>query len=975
MNQHERILLAALLVASFGGLAGCDRFKSPDKSPARIMRVQLIDAGFTAPPFEDPPQPNDTYATDTWTINLTEVPINFATFRIDFSKPLNGSFIQQSPIPTNVQPTTAGLCGKSSLVKVTVNAGQSPNYISYVYNPNFGLTGPYTVDAQVCYNPSGSNPNITIYPGWKACAGVESLGSLEPGATYTIEIGNDTTSQYLQDWDGNKLKKITLTVQAAQFKITGGAVGTAYWLDPDSRKPREQYDANGNLAKLPFPAGGGAIATPVAPAWLGANGYSQSPVGGHTVGGNTNQFGFGAGAKDGYGTQIDLDFSDYMCITGYEPFCWTVDEDHLVTITGPTAADVIPYVNVGDDGAPPDRGGAMRSHVVPRLPLEDETTYTITPITDVNPATPSTVVVGLWADFNLGWWMDVEAVDPAAPFSGTFTTTAGTARVAWSGPLQAAVPGTGLGNQYLTLDSWLISNFTGTPFFGVAASEPLTGGTLELVAVSGPTITSPVTVTTSTITWTQNVFDSGTGVMIQKVMDTRGRTLQLDSPGLPLESDTVYTVNARGMTVAAGSIADFSYSFRTLPFDKDPTVPGFFGGFNQAEYTSSSAAHPGVIVPNAGNVPVNFRRVVPLYAINIPAAVDYDTTAASTGRVAYSSYDYLVFPFRANGGSIKLYAQTGVNPDGSAILGDEIPLANAGYLKPFSETLGDGTDPWDPELYAGQTSSDFGAVRAYAGSHVGVRPAAMLDNNTAYVLVAEVFPLGTDLTASPTPKHIELPFRTIPFRVASVRATQYFPGSSTPDVDDDSEVFEELAVGVTLRTGSRNIVLLSSEDQLDDGTEGVDRYTSRALVARVTGPADGWGALGNVITYDPPTASDAIQMYRTDKVGSVLTQTQIPIVVAQWREWLRVYPEKTADVKPTTQYLLVLSNGIKRTSATPGVGTIAVAPQTISFRTADQKLVPKDVPGASSDPTDPTTFIPTFQYPSTTFNQAACPTF
>ncbi len=869
MNQHARILMLALAVSS-AGLAGCDRFKSEDKSPPYIVRVQLIDAAaFTAQPVI---AGDFTRGAVPKPITFMNVPQNFATFRIDLSKPIDGSFVKANPV--NVTSTTAPYCGSSPNVTLTVTPPPTtpPTPPVVLFAPTMG----------VCYNPSGLNANITVTVGFQTCAGIEPVPTLEPMATYTI------SGTGLKDMQGQPLPDFQVDVTAADFTVTGARVAKTYVVDPDTKLVRGDTfeDITGATPPADVPAG-----------YIDAGSLQTKPTATEVVTTYQNPYffvsprvGLGVtpimGVDEAFGAVVDVSFTSYMCATGYEILCGAGgggDFSGVSLFDGDPAASSTTWTRVptqilGDDGFP-DTSGILRQHLVSRIPLEDGRQY----VAAVPPAS--------FVDFNYADWANTAGLSAGTGITATFKTPAPAAgpRVVWQGPYTTAST---LPLQYPSLDPALVSAYGGWPFVGIAASEPLTAGTVTLAETGAGT---PISRTAGTpgSAWSA---------------DLRGRTVAFEEKDtLPLTPGATYTVSATGLAVSGGLTVPsaVSYTFKTLPFDVDPSFPGFYGNpLALKEYSDRRNVLVGTFAKNAGNAGTQYKGAASVYGMRVPAAVAYDAAAAPVATLPNEGIT--IQPVTGTGASVQLYegspAADGTPPTTSV-------AGSGGYL------LLDLTDAWKTNPVLG--------TPLYPGSFLAFMPTNPLKNGQAYTLVAKVVLAGSAAGTAPT--QLVLPFSTTPLRVLSVRGSKLYPGYGGGPTDVQART-------ASIRTGTRDVVMVASTDAA---------AATRSLFVRTSGVP----VPGTYADYTSPNATtDPILLYRQDPLTKA--QTLVPIKVQDYLAttgFIQVNPLSDADITSTTQYTLAVTTNLKfqefNADGTPAAALNA-APYSVVFTTADQKVDP-----------------------------------
>jgi hypothetical protein len=392
--MSRRALLNAALLCALAA-AACDRFRGVDRGPPRILRAMAYDATTTLPPVVTPdyPDPSD--------MRLAGVPLEHARFRIEFSKPLDGSTIQLE--------AGADLCAPS---------------------PNVSLArdgAPAT--AEVCYEPGGTSPSITISPATPTCRDGAALpgpdGTLGSGSTYVV------TGTGVRDLDGHALD-FRLTIVAAVFA-------------PAQLLAETSYDASGDVAATADVAAGPVDVPPgvldAATGLFTAPTYTRPP---------------GAAADAGshfYGTGFSALFPSLMPGPGSEVDAG-IDLARALTVGGQPVE-----VGLVADGVKRDR-----LHLVPRLPLEDGATYAIA----VAPSQGGAIADALGNT----------TATALGPFS--FSTPAAARRVVWQYPVD------GEEGVYQVLDERLQAAWSGRPFLGVATGSPFTSATAELVGPDGP---------------------------------------------------------------------------------------------------------------------------------------------------------------------------------------------------------------------------------------------------------------------------------------------------------------------------------------------------------------------------------------------------------------------------------------------------------------------------------------------------------
>jgi hypothetical protein len=392
VNRHA--LLNATLLCALAA-AGCDRFPGEDHGPPRILRAMAYDASSTLPPVVTPDDP------DPADMRLTDVPLEHARFRVEVDKPLDGATIQLEP--------GADLCAPSPHISLTRDGAP--------------------VTAEVCYEPGGTSPSITISPATLTCHDGAALPSaddtLQSGSTYVV------TGTGVRDLDGHALD-FRLTVVAAAFA-------------PRQLLAETSYDASGAVAEtVDLAAGPGGIPPGILDA---ATGLFTAPT-------YTRAAGLGAAAGSlFYGTGFSVVFPSLMPGPGSEPGAG-IDTAHALAVGGqPVEVELI-----GDAAA------RDRLHLVPRLPLEDGATYSLAV------APPQG---GLIADA-----LGNATASALGPFS--FSTPQAAPRVVWQYPVD------GEGDVYPVLDERLQAAWSGRPFLGIATGGPFGSATAELVGPDGP---------------------------------------------------------------------------------------------------------------------------------------------------------------------------------------------------------------------------------------------------------------------------------------------------------------------------------------------------------------------------------------------------------------------------------------------------------------------------------------------------------
>lgn len=844
MNQHARILWAVAIAVT--ATTGCSRYSEPDKSPPYVVRLQAIDvAGFTHQPLT---LPNDkdawapTEGANTAPVVLDGAGINFAQFRIDLSKPVDVSkFLGANPATAN---TTAGYC---KTITATDPATGTP-YFEFSATPGTGANADNPLFAPalgVCYDPSGLNPHFTVNVGYQTCAGVAPVITLEPLTSYTIKAHG------IKDFAGQALPPFEITVNAADFIVNAAEVATGYHVDPDLLVGMGNQFQDITQQSPQAPVG-----------FLDTNGMQTTSTADQVLGAYMQPYYSGTGVDKAFGAEIRLGFTSYMCYPGYEIFCEGSSPTWQDT-TDATPADVA-YQFLGDYGWP-DSAGSMRQHVVSLIPLEDGRTYSFT------------TAAGDWYDFNYADWGNSNDV------TGTFTTVGGNPRIVWQS-FTTAAPAAGAGTVYPFLDPYFLHTWNSIPFLGIAANEALTAGSVTL-----KNLATNADVTTKTV-------DPLNVAAFAWSSDTRGRTVSFETD--VLDPDTEYQVAWTGLTVAGGSIADGSFTFRTLPVDKDPTFPGFYGtGDAVREYSSGSGFVAGGMKPNASNASAVYKGHAQLYGVRVPADLQYDATATP---VVGAGAGYAIYP--AAGGadaSVKLYkgAFTGTSAD--------VQVAGTGGI-----ALAGGAQAFGAGLYP--------------GSFIGFVPGMPLQNNPVggYTLVADVYTVGGTVA-----HHIVMPFSTKPASVLSFRGSILYPGVFGGPYDIYPSTY-------TIRTGTRDVVLSET------GAANLFVRTSALVDPTQAG------------TYDPPSLNDPILMYRFDGTTAV----QIPIVVTLGSSgFFSVHPLNAGDIKPHTIYQLMATTNMKALAYGPD-GTLlgtdqtpVFAPYTAKFVTADQLLC--------GDPTTDTRYL------------------
>jgi hypothetical protein len=400
--MSRRAFLETSLLCALAAAAGCDRFRGENHGTPRILRAMAYDATRTLPPVvtADDPDPRD--------MRLTEVPLEHARFRIEIDKPLDGSTIQLEP--------GADLCAPSSNIALTRDG--------------------VPATAEVCYEPGGTSPSITISPATLTCRDGAALpgadGTLQSGSTYVV------TGTGIRDLDGHALD-FRLTIVAAIFA-------------PARLLAETSYDASGAVAGTADLAAGSASVPPgiadTATGLFTTPTYSRDP-GADADAERSDGSGFAALY---YGSGFSAVFPSLMPGPGSEP-------DAGIDVAGALRVGGHP-VEVGLVG---DQAQRDRLHLVPRLPLEDGAAYSL--------------VVAPPQGGHIADALGNTTASTLGPFS--FATPAAAQRVMWQYPVD------GEEGVYPVLDERLQAAWSGRPFLGIATGRPFTSATAELVGPDG----------------------------------------------------------------------------------------------------------------------------------------------------------------------------------------------------------------------------------------------------------------------------------------------------------------------------------------------------------------------------------------------------------------------------------------------------------------------------------------------------------
>ena len=725
-------LLAVPLALGLLASAGCDRFRSSDESAPRLVAIFLADPSGAVPAREVIPSGEE--------VRITDVPLNLSRVRIRFSKPVDGSTIQQAPNPVVSGTEPAGNllplgCAPAANVEVTQSGG----------------SGAATFTASVCYDPSG--PDMVVDPAVATCGGpvpssafraaaasstAGGFPALDRGATYTIRATG------VKDQQGNT---ISFRVDLA----ASSSLGLASDPDDPTLQPvlvPTEYGADGAVtgraALDPASTVTGVPAGP--PTDPSTNAPSPAVVNEKTA---FAAFGpdilvrFDAPLCSPRGNAPDLPELPGYCApmgvdTGSSPgVTLALAGQEVGTIAEPQAGVLhFPFRGGYDTVSDGYLGGdANALHVVPWLPREDGETYSLTidgGVTDVTGVSFGTARAFSFqaapGDFR------VQVVQPPNGASGVLPTT----DLLHHASAADAHERQGHGVEFV-VSRPLALDGTGRPLGTVELREGDASGPLAQLA--GQPLSADVA-----------------------ALDTRGRWFAIGARAgqgdLALKSGQTYTVVLDGLVSAAdpgARIQGVSWSFTTAPFSRDQALS------TPAAGSPSTAVDP---VPGAAggvNGPFLVQYVL--------GKVRHDSAAAPA--VAPQAGGEQLFPLLGAGAAPASIALVKVRDASGQACTTGCEVAGiSGYVKTTTGldlfANGAGDDP-NPNL----RSADRAAGKPRAGlphSAFGFLPDAPLEPGAAYQLTLSgvVAVDGTPLAGLDASGQLAIPFTTRAFTVRRV---------------------------------------------------------------------------------------------------------------------------------------------------------------------------------------------------------------
>lgn len=551
--------------------------------------------------------------------------------------------------------------------------------ISVTAKDSAGTPDPNFQTASVCYDPAG--PAILIQPATNVCGGPAPSGDyLHAGITYTI-------GGTVKDHQGNSLD-FTVTITANPMTVAAASVTSSF--------------DNGTTADL---TAGAATDIPVGALDSTTNLYTTP------TGSDADWSGLAT-----YGTPVDFAFTSPIGNLDGD-FPTSLGGTMGIDFTLPDPADStktvgVPSVIIGDLNV---NGDEAATHLYPYYPLENGATYTVS---------LDNAKVGDEIGQTLG---------ASGKTTYSFTTADTTPAISFASPAPSA---TGV---YPTFDPILLGGY-GAPAVSYAASttlDPTALGTVTITPDPGATVTGD----TSACSLFDFFYNADGSCFLP---DGRNRTIAIGATNganfgdLQLDNDTDYSVKVAGAKTKAGaSIPDFTWSFHTVPWGIDPSLPGYVSLFDSIKLGGKriTGAPSHVLIEQKGNVPViTYTGKSADYWLLFPGKVAAGTTVVGPAN-QYPGMTYIA----PSAGTVTLHKG---GADGEVVAGN----AGVGRLD-----------------VGGGTYLDMYQLDVFPDVALGVTPTDPLDFGTAYTLVVDGVTngKGTATTA-------QLSFVTTPFKVMGV---------------------------------------------------------------------------------------------------------------------------------------------------------------------------------------------------------------